>query len=189
MKGLIIYKSKYGATAQYAEWLGEELALPVHSIEKIDQQELQGAGYVIIGSSVYIGKLLVKKWLRKNLALLENKKIFVFVVGGSTASDSQQQKAVMKMNFPDSLLKKCEVFFLPGRLNTEKLSWMDRLKLRMGAMLEKDPVKKNVMRNGIDAVSRPMLNGLMNAVKAFAANHSTEPPVAEKLQRIIHNFN
>ena len=30
MKGIIIYKGKYGATAQYAQWLGEELNFPVH---------------------------------------------------------------------------------------------------------------------------------------------------------------
>ena len=28
MKGIIIYKSKYGATKQYADWLGELLHIP-----------------------------------------------------------------------------------------------------------------------------------------------------------------
>ena len=29
MKGLIIFKGKYGATRQYAGWIGDELQLPV----------------------------------------------------------------------------------------------------------------------------------------------------------------
>ena len=117
MKGLIIYKSKYGATTQYADWLGADLGLPVCSIEKADSQELQAADYVLIGSSVYIGRLLIKKWLRKNMAILKNKKLFLFVVCGGGATDKQQQEAIINTNLPEILRKQCDVYFMPGRLD------------------------------------------------------------------------
>ena len=170
MKGLIIYKSKYGATTQYAEWLGAELGLPVYSIEKIDSQELQGADYVLIGSSVYIGRLLIKKWLYKNIAILKNKKLFVFVVCGGGATDKQQQDAVININLPAILRKQCDVFFMPGRLDKNKLSWTDKLMLKFGMMLEKDPLKKNVMRNGVDAVAKYQIAGLAQSVSTFTSS-------------------
>ena len=75
MKSIIVYKGKYGATKQYAEWLGEELNLPVLSAELADEGQLALSDFYIIGSSVYIGKLQIRKWLKKNLSVLKNKKI------------------------------------------------------------------------------------------------------------------
>ena len=170
MKGLIIYKSKYGATTQYADWLGADLGLPVYSTEKADSQELQAADYVLIGSSVYIGRLLIKKWLRKNIAILKNKKLFLFVVCGGGATDKQQQEAIINTNLPAILSSQCDVYFMPGRLDIKKLSWTDKWKLRFGAALEKDPLKKNVMRNGVDAVAKYQIAGLVRSVSLFASN-------------------
>ncbi len=172
MKGLVIYKSRYGATEQYAKWLAKALALPLYTAERTGLQELQSADYVLIGSSVYVGKMLLKEWLRKNLPLLLNKKLFLFVVCGGAASDGQQQTRILQANLPAELREKCQVFFLPGRLDKEKLSWSDKWILKIGAMLEKDPVKKAAMRNNIDAVSKTQIAGLVKAVTLFTSNIS-----------------
>ena len=36
MNGMIIYKSKYGSTKKYAEWLSEETGFPCTPVEKAD---------------------------------------------------------------------------------------------------------------------------------------------------------
>ena len=61
MKGVIVYKGKYGATRQYAEWLGAELKLAVQQAEDLTKEKLSLFDYIIMGSSVYVGKLLMKK--------------------------------------------------------------------------------------------------------------------------------
>jgi menaquinone-dependent protoporphyrinogen IX oxidase len=66
MKGLVIYKGRYGATKQYAMWIGQELQLPVASADRFHTDELPKYDYFILGSSVYIGKLEIKDWLKKN---------------------------------------------------------------------------------------------------------------------------
>jgi menaquinone-dependent protoporphyrinogen IX oxidase len=67
MKGVIIYKSKYGSTRQYARWLSDELKLPARQPHEISSDFFANCDFIIIGSGVYIGKLLIKNWLRKHV--------------------------------------------------------------------------------------------------------------------------
>ena len=50
MKGVIVYKGKYGATRQYAEMLSKELNLPAFAPVATSEQ-LMDADYVLIGSA------------------------------------------------------------------------------------------------------------------------------------------
>jgi len=76
MKGLVIYKGKYGATKQYAMWIGQELQLPVASADRFHIDELPKYDFFILGSSVYIGKLEIKDWLKKILMFCKIKRFF-----------------------------------------------------------------------------------------------------------------
>ena len=93
MKGLVIYKGKYGATKQYAMWVGQELHLPVASADRFPRRELPKYDYIIIGSSVYIGKLEIRKWVRKNFAVLTTKKTFLFQVAASPADQKEKRES------------------------------------------------------------------------------------------------
>ena len=88
MKGLIVYKGRYSATRQYAKWLSEELRLPAYVSDIANEDDVDNADFVIIGSSVYIGKLQIKKWLLRNAKALSGKKLFFFMVCG-TPSDKK----------------------------------------------------------------------------------------------------
>ena len=67
MKGVIIYKGKYAATRQYADWLGTELQLPVIIADNIEGKKIAKYDFVVLGSSVYIGKLQIHNWLKNNM--------------------------------------------------------------------------------------------------------------------------
>ena len=62
LKGAVIGKSRYVATRQYAEWVGDRLDLPVFDADE-NILQLKNYDYLVIGSSVYMGKMLIKKWL------------------------------------------------------------------------------------------------------------------------------
>ncbi|HVS92750.1 MAG TPA: flavodoxin domain-containing protein [Mucilaginibacter sp.] len=167
MKGMVIYKGKYGATAQYAEWIAEALYLPVYDLDKQFIEQPESRDTVIIGSPVYIGKLLIKNWLVKNKGLLKDKKILLFVVCGS-AGDKHQQDQVIKQNLPEWLAKSAEIYFLPGKVDMRKLSWWDRFLIKMAALVQKDPTKRQAMRRGYDAVKREHINDLIKNVLHYA---------------------
>jgi len=167
MKGIVIYKGKYGATAQYAAWLGEARYLPVIDIEQEKTVDLTKYDYVIAGSPVYLGKLLARDWLRRNAGVLQPKKVFLFVVCGSANKEKHKHDKMMKENVPAGVAESDEIFFLPGRVVIRKLSWFDRLVLKIGAYLQKDPAKKAQMLHGFDRVKRENINDIIKNVLHF----------------------
>src|SRR5450755_2164494 len=152
MKGIIVYKGKYGATRQYAEWIGEELQLPALTPDSLDLERLAISDFVVIGGSVYMGEWLTRRWLKQHENILKNKKLFLFVVCGTPSSEKQKQEHIAKYNVPAQILDRSPIFFLPGRLVMKQLSWKDRLMIKLGARMEKNPVKKKAILQGVDGV-------------------------------------
>ena len=109
MKGLVIYKGRYGATKQYAAWIGQELELTVASSDKFPEDELNKHDFFIIGSSVYMGQLEIKKWLKNNIDVLINKKVFFFQVAASSVDETKKREKleakIKEINLQDSLRK------------------------------------------------------------------------------------
>ena len=167
MKGLVIYKGKYGATKQYATWIGQELQLPVASADRFPIDELPNYVYFILGSSVYIGKLEIKDWLKKNFNVLQNKKIFFFQVAGSPVEQIEKRQSYNKASLPPSILKKTQFYYLPGRMIMRNLSGWDRFMLKMGAKLTKDPVEKKAMLTDFDHVKKEKVIPIMEGVRTF----------------------
>lgn len=133
MKGAIIFKGKYGATRQYAEWLGEELHVPLLDLNIVSARKLAKYDYVIAGASVYASKLQNKSWLKRNCKVLQGKKLFLFIVCATPSSEKEKLNGIIKANIPEALIHLADTYFLGGRLITDNLSWTDRLVLRMGA--------------------------------------------------------
>lgn len=167
MKGAIIYKGKYGATRQYAEWLGQELLLPVYELETTTASLLGSYDYIIAGASVYAGRLQNKSWLKHFGKILKSKKLFLFIVCATPASEKEKLNGIIKANIPHALIGHADTFFLRGRMVMSKLSWIDRLVLRLGASLEKDPATKKAMLTDFDSVKKDNLKSLVHAISAY----------------------
>ncbi|HEY5969425.1 MAG TPA: flavodoxin domain-containing protein [Chitinophagaceae bacterium] len=167
MKGLVIYKGKYGATKQYAMWIGQELRLPVASADRFPVDELPKYDYFILGSSVYVGKLEIKDWLKKNFQVMQNKKIFFFQVAGSPIEQIEKRETYNKGSLPTAILEKIQFYYLPGRMIMRNLSAWDRFMLKMGAKLAKDPVEKKTMLTDFDNVKKENTFPLIAVVRTF----------------------
>lgn len=166
MKGIIIYQGRYGATAQYGRWLADALGFPLLPAESITAARLASYDLVIAGSSVYVGNLLIAKWLDRHAGDLAEKKVWLFVVCGTTADDLGRQAQLINNNLGRALQRTTPVFFLPGRCVIAKLSWKDRLVLKIGAWLQKDPRQKAVMNQGFDRMDKKRLEPLIAAVRS-----------------------
>ncbi len=173
MKGTIIYKGRYGATRQYAEWLSETLELNLSSADEHDISDNSNS-FFILGSSVYIGKIQLRKWLQRNKAYLLNKKIFFFLVAGTPPSEKEKLMSYINPGMPEELKKNCSFYFLPGRCDIQKLSWKDKFMLRMGARLAKDPADRANMVKPYDEVKKENLDKLLFDVRSYARLKSAD---------------
>jgi menaquinone-dependent protoporphyrinogen IX oxidase len=164
MKGVIIYSGKYGATRQYAEWLREDLKFTIVD-PKNCENELESSTQVILGSSVYIGKLQLRDWLHAYADLLKGKKLVLFIVSGTPAHEKAKLESYVRSSVPPGIRENCQVYFLPGRLVRKNLSIKDKFMLWMGAYLSKDPNVKKAMLEDYDAVKKENLNELIRNVR------------------------
>ncbi|WP_276502618.1 flavodoxin domain-containing protein [Terrimonas pollutisoli] len=178
MKGIVVYKGKYGATAQYANWLSEELNVPVCTAGDLSTKDLQPYDLVIIGTSVYIGKLQISQWLKDNLAVLKSKKLFLFLVAGTPPHEKEKLEAYIRSGVPAELMANCIIFFLPGRLTIKKLSWKDRFMLKMGARLTKDPAVKKGMLTDYDHVKRENIIVPVKEIKKYCITFASPAETA-----------
>lgn len=164
MKGIVVYQSKYGATGKYAQWTGSELNFPVFEIGELDPGQLDQYDVVIFGSSVYIGKLLMKKWLKNNLKELWNKKIFLFVVSGTPLNQREKLDSYISSSIPAETRNLCDIYFLPGKMVVKELSMFDRFMLKMGARMAKSKATKKAMLTDYNDVKKEHITDILNAV-------------------------
>lgn len=167
MKGLIIYKGRYGATRQYASWLQEALGWPVVAAGSETPQQLLNADCIILGSSIYIGKLQLRKWLKQHENLIISKRLFLFLVSGTPPADREKLQGYLTTNMSKALRSRCQSFFLPGKLEFNKLSWKDKLLLVIGSKLA-GARAENISMEDYNDVKKGHLEAIINAVGRFS---------------------
>ena len=165
MKGIIVYQGKYGATAQYAEWLNQDLDIPVVSSDQCTELDIQDKNLIIMGTSVYVGKLQIGPWVKKNAEVLKGKSLFLFVVSGTPLSETDKLNEYVRNSLPPEIASSCHRFFLPGKLEYKKLSLKDKLVLNMGALLAGSKEKRKQMLTDYNDVSRAQLQQILNEIE------------------------
>lgn len=138
MNGVIVYKSKYGATRKYVEWLVEETGFDTVETSNAKINAIQKYDVIVLGGGIYAAGIAGISFLQKNIKALQDKKIIVFCAGASPLDDEAFEK-IKKHNMKENL-KNIPCFYCRGRWNLEAMSFIDR---NMCKMLIKSVSKKN----------------------------------------------
>lgn len=140
MGTLIAYASKYGCTERCAEKLAQSLG------EKVDLYNLKSGKFldisqynkVIIGSSVYVGKVHKEAtdFCARNLVELGNKKVGLFICG---SQEGEALKQELDAAFPQELQSKAAVIeCFGGEYTFSKMNFMEKTIVKMIAKTNKD---------------------------------------------------
>ena len=154
MKGLIIYKSKYGSAKQYAEWFGEGLGFEVVSLNDMKSRDIKESDCFVVGGSVYMGRVKAAKWVRDNWEGIKGKKVFFFSVGDTSPDDGKGVGEIWKVNFPDEIRGKIKCRHFRGRSSYKGMSATDRLIMNFATMFVKDQKEKERMKGETDNISK-----------------------------------
>lgn len=130
MKTLIIYKSKWGATEQYAKWLAEDLTGSIlKSVDDVQEQDLNDADLIILGSRTYIGQIQIVSFIKKHWHILKTKKLYLFSVGIIPWEKPDAKKAfeAIPEEIRSSLLGHRK---LPGRIDMAKLNFLQKMMVK-----------------------------------------------------------
>lgn len=128
-KGLVLYKSKYGATRKYAAMLKEELSCDICEVRNCSEFELEKRDWIIFAGGIYASGIAGLDVLKKNYKLLENKKLAIFCVGASPF----EQKAFeeIKAHNLKGELKNIPIFYGRGAWDEDRMNWKDRTLCKM----------------------------------------------------------
>ena len=102
MKGIVVYKSKYGSTKKYAEWIAEDTGFDCVEAGKANAKTIAEYDTVIFGGGLYASGIAGLSFLKKNLSSMNGKKVIAFCCGASPYEESYF-KEMKDYNMKDQL--------------------------------------------------------------------------------------
>ncbi len=136
-KGIILYKSRYGAAKRYAGWLSEETGFSCIETAKARITEVKAYDIIILGGGIYASGIAGLSFLKKHIDVLHGKKILVFCVGASPYEEKAFQE-MKSRNMKDNLAD-IPLFYCRGAWDMEAMNVIDR---NLCKMLQKAVAKK-----------------------------------------------
>lgn len=123
MKTIVIYKSKYGASKTYADWIGGELESPVYDAKSVTLDKLSQYDTIIFGGGLYAEMIAGISLITKNLDALKNKKIIIFTTGLTPPEiRDYYDDLVVNRNFKNGVPDNVKIFNFPGKMILSELS-------------------------------------------------------------------
>lgn len=127
----VIYKSKYGSTKQYAEWISEELKADLFERSDIEIENLSNYKTIIFGGGLYASGIIGFDIIKKNFENIRNKNIIVFTVGLADPKIEEHFIPIIDHNFTQEMKEIISIFHLRGGIDYSKLNFMHRSMMNM----------------------------------------------------------
>ncbi|WP_346869078.1 flavodoxin domain-containing protein [Clostridium sp. UBA5119] len=125
-KTVVIYKSKYGSTKKYAEWIATELDADIFEASKIDVTDMQNYSTIIYGGGLYASGILGVSLITKAFDKLKDKNLVVFTVGLADPSNTKQFIPVIDKNFTKEMQDRIKLFHFKGAIDYKNLDFIHK---------------------------------------------------------------
>lgn len=175
MKPIVLYRSKYGSTKNYANWIADELSCKAMDAKGLDVSVLDDYDTIIYGGGLYAEIIAGVSLITKNIDKLSGKKLVVFTTG-LTPTDCREyyDGMVLEKNFKGDIKDKIKIFNFPGKMIINELSLVHKtaIKTLKGIMSKKenptDMEKLLIDLCDVDAdlTDKNLINELVEYVKA-----------------------
>ncbi len=131
MNTIVIYKTKYGSTKQYAEWIAEELGCTAVDAKNIKADDLLGYDTIIYGGGLYAEVINGVSLITRNIEKLGDKKIIVFTTGITPANVREYYDGeVIEKNFKGGVPENVKIFNFLGKMILDELTLVHRTAIK-----------------------------------------------------------
>ena len=131
MNAVVIYKSKYGSTKAYAEWIAEALNCKATEAKHVKIHDLDRYDTIIYGGGLYAEVIGGVTLITKHFKQLKNKKLIVFSTGITPLEYREYyDDMVLKKNFTPEMLKTIKVYNFMGKMILDELSMVHRTAIK-----------------------------------------------------------
>lgn len=125
MRTVVIYRSISGFTKKYATWIAEDLQADLYDARKVNVEKLAAYDLILFGGSLHAAGINGVKLLKRNLHRLAGKKLILFAVGASPASENVLEE-IKNENFSAEEQQSITFFYLRGGFDYSKLDWFNK---------------------------------------------------------------
>lgn len=143
MNAIVIYQSHYGSTETYAKWLAEDLNADLQKADRVKPADLQKYDVIVYGGGLYAGGVNGIAVLTKNFERIKDKSLYLFTVGASDMTDSENIAAIrsgLEQKLPPAMWEKVHLYHLRGGMHYSKMNFLHRTMMNMMIkMLRKKP--------------------------------------------------
>ncbi len=123
MSTIVIYKTKYGSTKTYAEWIAEDLECSAIDAKNVKVDDLLGYDTIIYGGGLYAEVINGVSLITKNIEKLKDKKIIVYTTG-ITPRDvrAYYDGEVIEKNFKNGVPENVKIYNFEGKMIQKELT-------------------------------------------------------------------
>ena len=174
MNAVVVYKTKYGSTKTYAEWIAEELSCDIFDVSDINSDKLLKYDRIIYGGGLYAEVINGVNIITKNAEKLKDKKIAIYTTGITPLECREYyDKYVIQKNFKKGVPENIKIFNFLGKMIIEELTPVHRAALKtlkkiMSSKKEPTEMEKLLVKlcdaDG-DFSERNQINNLIDYVK------------------------
>ena len=117
----IVYKSKYGSTKKYAQWIAKETGGELFESSEISIKQLREYDVIVYGGGLYASGIAGISTISKNFEVFREKKIVVFTVGLASTDRDEVFEPIINKNFSKQMQGNIKFFHLRGGIDYSKL--------------------------------------------------------------------
>ena len=128
-RGIILYRSKYGAAKRYANWLAQATGFDCVEIGKADIDAVRQVPAVILCGGIYAGGIGGIGWIQAHWQALQGCKLAVFAVGASPwDADALRELRARNLKPP---MEKIPCFYGRGAWDESVMGLRDRVLVKL----------------------------------------------------------
>ena len=162
MSGAVLFSTRYGSTAQYAEWIAEATSLPIHDLDK-SRFKLSEFDFLGLGSPLIYHKVMFHKWVKRNLDDILRRPTVFFSVSGAGAGSKLD--GWMADSLPAAFISHAAHVALRGRQNPKELSRYDRMMLIIGGLKNPDRQAAQEEMHGFDFMDKASIGPVVEKIR------------------------
>lgn len=132
MNAIVLYKSKYGSTKAYAQWIAEDLGCKAKDAKGVKVDDLLTYDTIIYGGGLYAENIAGASLITKNIEKLKDKKLIIYTTGITPLNVREYyDHEVLDKNIKPEIRQYIKVYNFMGRMVLSELSAPHRTALKM----------------------------------------------------------
>ncbi|MEG0133888.1 MAG: flavodoxin domain-containing protein [Clostridium sp.] len=171
---VVVYKSKYGNTKKYAQWIAAEVGADLFDANNVNINDLSQYHTIVYGGGIYASRIEGISLITKNFESIKNRTLVVFTVGITSPTNTESIKPVIENEFTKEMKDSIHLFHLRGSLDYDNMGFMHKQMMKIlkrfivhkkpGDLTDDDKIILSSYGNVVDFIDKQTIGPICSCV-------------------------